>query len=493
MQHTLRLAAAVPPAVAVFPALAAAQGSAAVPPVSQQVDTALRGVVLVGAVVVVLILVAVAVLVYRKVLAPGHDLRRAPEEDTTPRPGAGEALAAAAREEARGNLAAAAQRYGAAGENIRAGECWERLKDLSRAAECFEAAGALDRAAQLHVRSGGSLRAAGIYMRTKNYMEAAKIFRNKGDHLRAAQALELYGNKVAAARSYAEAGNRARAALLLEGEGMYREAAEVYGPLLEGFLVTPANADRWVAYASLLLRAGERAKAEMTCRRVLAAVPGHARAEAGLRAILPEPAAPAAVPAAGAAPGEPVRGEAAAAAPPSPEELASQIEDIDPGAGAPINRVFTLRSMIGAGRMEPRYGMRLWVQVMRSLAELHAANRVLGTLCPEGILVDMENNVRFEQAAACAPDYLAPEVQAGIPPDRQADIYSMGVILFELVTGSLAEFGRRRPAEVRSDVPAWLDELIGRCTEKNITRRFRTTEEISRELVRLKGAGEARA
>jgi serine/threonine-protein kinase len=153
-----------------------------------------------------------------------------------------------------------------------------------------------------------------------------------------------------------------------------------------------------------------------------------------------------------------------------------------------MHRVFTLRSMIQAGRMEPRYSMRLWVQIMRALAERHRAGQVLGALTPDSIVIDMENNVRVDAPAAPPPEYVAPEVQAGLTPDRQADVFSMGVILFELVTGGLGELGRRRPGEIFADVPGWLDELIARCTEKNLQKRFRSTDEISQALVQLKSA-----
>jgi len=142
--------------------------------------------------------------------------------------------------------------------------------------------------------------------------------------------------------------------------------------------------------------------------------------------------------------------------------------------------------MIAAGRMDPRYSMRLWVQAMRALAERHRENVVFGCLTPEAIAVDMENNVRIEAPAARRAPYVSPEVEAGLPPDRQADIYSMGVILHELVTGGTDQLGRRRAGEIVPDVPPWLDDLIGRCTEKNLTRRFRTAEEVSAALLKLK-------
>jgi tetratricopeptide (TPR) repeat protein len=469
------------------------------PPVQKQVDTALHSVLLVAGVLVVLILAAVAVIVFRKVFSATSDGLPPPPADP---------LAEAAAEERRGNFSAAAGRYEAGGDNLKAAECWEKAKDLARAAECWEAGGDLDRAAQLHVRSGSALRAAGIYMGTKNYIEAAKIFRNKGDHLRAAQALELYGNKLAAAREYTAAGNHAHAARLLEQDRMYAEAAAAYEPLLGGEEVTAASADRFSTHAALLALAGEKDRAAQAYRRILDALPGHLRALSGLQNLLPrntgegaaeavaaareedldhrKPEAPAPPAAAQAAPSLPAQ---TPPRPPSPDELAQELAiDSAIDQGDPLKRVFTLRSMIHAGRMEPRYSMRLWVQVMRALADRHGANAVLGCLTPDSIVIDMENNVRIDAPAAPGPDYLSPEVRAGLPPDRQADIYSMGVILYELVAGSLDQFGKKRAGELFSDVPPWLDELIERCTEKSLARRYRTTEEVSAALLKLKSA-----
>jgi len=489
--------------------LAHAAGEDAPLPIEKQINTAKDLMVVLGGGLVVLILGAVAVMVFRKAFGSS----RAEEPPPSPSSGASpDPLADAAAEERRGNFSAAASRYEAGGEKLKAAECWEKAKDFVRAAECWEAGGELDRAAQLHVRSGSALRAAGIYMKTKNYIEAAKIFRNKGDHLRAAQALELYGNKLAAAREYTASGNHAHAARLLEQEKMYAEAAEAYQPLLEGDVITAANADRYGTHAALLALAGEKERAAAIYRRVLDALPGHLRALSGLQNLLPrnpgeaaaeevefvnlEPEflAPAAVqsapPPAAALPSPPAASPASPP-PPSPEELARLVEDdASLDGGDPLHRVFTLRSMIHAGRMEPRYSMRLWVQVMRALAERHSANVVLGCLTPDSIVIDMENNVRIEKPAERSEAYLSPEVQAGLPPDRQADIYSMGVILYELIGGSLEHFGKKRAGELFPDVPPWLDELIEHCTEKNLTRRYRTAEEVSAALRKLKTAAQ---
>jgi len=149
----------------------------------------------------------------------------------------------------------------------------------------------------------------------------------------------------------------------------------------------------------------------------------------------------------------------------------------------------TLRSMLQAGRMKPRFGVWLWIRIMRALAERHSANTVFGCISPDFIFIDGENNVRIEKPASCRDEYVAPEIHSGFPPDCQADIYSMGVVLFELLTGSLKTLGQQRPAELHADIPPWLDELILRCMAKDLTKRYRTTDEVSAALMKLKGAG----
>ena len=483
----------------------AADDDVPLPSRSAGADPLLHSVLIIACVLGVLILAAIAIIVWRKAIAVSHS--DSPEIEPSADP-----LAVAAAAEKRGNFSEAASSYETGGEKLKAAECWEKGKDFARAAEAYEAAGDPDRAAQSHVRAGGALRAAGIYMRSKNYIEAAKIFRNKGDHLRAAQALELFGNKLAAAREYTAAGNHAHAARLLEEERQFAEAAAAYQPLLGGDEVTADNADRYSTYAALLALAGDKEHAIATYRRVLDAVPTHPLALAALQNQPPPSPATApgkSVPLSSVQPphalattevegriretGTPPPASSTASRPsqlaPSLFDLAREIEkDTSLDQDDPLKRVFTLRSMIQAGRMEPRYSMRLWVQVMRVLAERHGANKVSGCLTPDAIVIDMENNVLLETPAAPRPEYQSPEVRAGLPPDRQADIYSMGVILYELVCGSLEHFRSKRAGSLFSDVPSWLDELIERCTETDLAKRYRTAEEVSTALLRLKQA-----
>lgn len=184
------------------------------------------------------------------------------------------------------------------------------------------------------------------------------------------------------------------------------------------------------------------------------------------------------------------------AKPPSPvlsREALDLMREIDAAFATeelvPSARASTLRSLLRAGRMKPRYSVWLWIRIMRTLSEQHAANTVFGCISPDVIFIDGENNIRIERPASCRDEYVAPEIQSGLPPDCRADIYSMGVVLFELLTGTLKFVGKKRPAELHADIPPWLDELILRCTEKDLGKRYRTTDEVSAALMKLKSAG----
>jgi len=70
--------------------------------------------------------------------------------------------------------------------------------------------------------------------------------------------------------------------------------------------------------------------------------------------------------------------------------------------------------------------------VMRTLADANGANKILGCLTPIAIVIDMENNVGSTRPFIRFPRSVA-EVQAGLRRTGRPDIYSMGVILYELV------------------------------------------------------------
>jgi serine/threonine protein kinase len=91
------------------------------------------------------------------------------------------------------------------------------------------------------------------------------------------------------------------------------------------------------------------------------------------------------------------------------------------------------------------------------------------------------------------PEYLAPEYAQGNPVDTRVDVYSLGIILFEMLTGTLP-FTGQDPIEVvqkslrypmpplqtlNSDIPVSLNQVIQKALSPNLAQRFRTAEELA--------------
>lgn len=98
--------------------------------------------------------------------------------------------------------------------------------------------------------------------------------------------------------------------------------------------------------------------------------------------------------------------------------------------------------------------------------------------------------------AAGSPYYMAPEQARQQPVDRRADVFSLGVVLYELltdkkpfrgstlseITAAVIEHKPPRADEVDPNVPSALAEIVARAMEKDPEHRFRSARALSREL-----------
>jgi serine/threonine-protein kinase len=94
------------------------------------------------------------------------------------------------------------------------------------------------------------------------------------------------------------------------------------------------------------------------------------------------------------------------------------------------------------------------------------------------------------------PTYMSPEQIAGKKVDGRSDIFSLGVVTFELLTGCPPFTGDNVPAvlfaianaphpklsELRTDLPSALQDILDRALQKNPIRRYRHAGELARDL-----------
>jgi eukaryotic-like serine/threonine-protein kinase len=127
-----------------------------------------------------------------------------------------------------------------------------------------------------------------------------------------------------------------------------------------------------------------------------------------------------------------------------------------------------------------------------------------GTAEPQALAADASTILRDQLTAAGTtlgtPGYMSPEQVLGKSLDARTDLFSFGVVLYEMATGirpfageTIADIREqvlhKNPAAVRSmdaGVPEKLERVISKCLEKDRDRRYRHASEIRVELQRLK-------
>jgi serine/threonine-protein kinase len=128
--------------------------------------------------------------------------------------------------------------------------------------------------------------------------------------------------------------------------------------------------------------------------------------------------------------------------------------------------------------------------------------RLLDFGLARGVGIDMATLTRTGTIVG-TPGYMSPEQFDGRDVDERTDIYSLGVVLFELLTGRLPFTGQTPiavalkhkseppplPRTLRGDLPAWLERLVLSCLEKVPEKRLQTMSELAAELKRPRPAG----
>jgi predicted Ser/Thr protein kinase len=172
-----------------------------------------------------------------------------------------------------------------------------------------------------------------------------------------------------------------------------------------------------------------------------------------------------------------------------------------------------LRDLLVQKKLSPEQALRVIPQICDALEYAHSRGVIHRDIKPENIILSrsgvtkiadfgLAKIVNSENAASSitqtnvvmgTADYMAPEQRDKTKDaDHRADIYSLGVVFYELLTGELP-VGRFDPPSRRKQVDARLDEVVLRALEKDPDRRYQRASHLGRDVDRITGSTPAAA
>jgi predicted Ser/Thr protein kinase len=161
-----------------------------------------------------------------------------------------------------------------------------------------------------------------------------------------------------------------------------------------------------------------------------------------------------------------------------------------------------LRQLLKSRKLTPPEALKIVPPVCDALQCAHARGIVHRDIKPENLLLDKAGAVKIadfgiakiiesagEDAAGPAgtPGYAAPEQMKGsVPADHRADIYSLGVVLYEMLTGERPRLPLEAPSR-RVEIDVRLDEVVLRALEADPERRYQTVAELRTQVETVAG------
>src|SRR4051812_31376974 len=175
------------------------------------------------------------------------------------------------------------------------------------------------------------------------------------------------------------------------------------------------------------------------------------------------------------------------------------------------------------GRLQIDEALAYAIEIARALCAAHSRGIVHRDIKPQNVLIDEEGRAKVTDFGIArsldeegltadgrvlgTTDYVAPEQALGHPCTAQSDLYSLGIVLYEMLTGQVPFKGENQVAvamkharealpdvqRLRPEVSAALAAVIDRATSKDLTRRYASDAELIADLEDVLALETARA
>ncbi|GAF79961.1 unnamed protein product, partial [marine sediment metagenome] len=172
-------------------------------------------------------------------------------------------------------------------------------------------------------------------------------------------------------------------------------------------------------------------------------------------------------------------------------------------------------SLIRMGPLSAAKAIFIAKQVCEGLTEAHGLGVVHRDLKPQNIMVDRKGNARIMDFGIArslraegitdtgvvigTAEYMSPEQVEGKEVDQRSDIYSLGIIMYEMTTGKVPFEGKialtialkhttekpKDPRDINDHIPEDLSYVILKCMHKNKERRYQRAEELLSDLDKI--------
>jgi len=164
------------------------------------------------------------------------------------------------------------------------------------------------------------------------------------------------------------------------------------------------------------------------------------------------------------------------------------------------------------GKLSVKEATSIAIQVSLGLEAAHNANIVHRDVKPQNIIISTDGKVKLSDFGIArvassntinsnvmvSVHYSSPEQVRGGYSDKKSDIYSLGITMYEMITGRVPFDGDTSvaiaikhlqeemvdPSEYADDIPYSFQQIIKKCTQKSVDRRYNSTSEVIEDLKR---------